>query len=146
MLNNSPIVPFTEDELISLKKQARRVFSQKAGFFAEKIGVKYGKLFIRSQVSRWGSCSSLVNLNFNCVLMLCPDEIIDYIVIHELCHLKFMNHSRSFWSEVEKFCPEYKVSRKWLKENGSELIRRLRAANARKQVKMPSARERKTVL
>ena len=71
---------------------------------------------------RWGSCSSKGNLNFNCLLMLAPSEILDYVVVHELCHRKQMNHSKAFWLEVEKVLPDYKESIEWLKEEGCQLM------------------------
>ncbi|MCR4596576.1 MAG: M48 family metallopeptidase, partial [Lachnospiraceae bacterium] len=67
-------------------------------------------------------CSAKGNLNFNCLLMQAPPEILDYVIIHELCHRRHMNHSREFWDEVGKFCPEYKARRRWLRENGDELM------------------------
>ena len=90
------------------------------------MGVTYGRITIRNQVSRWGSCSSVGNLNFNCLLMLAPPEVRDYVVVHELCHRKEMNHSPAFWAEVEKMIPDYKAHKKWLKDNGTALISRLR--------------------
>lgn len=72
----------------------------------------------------WGSCSSKGNLNFNCLLMLTPPEVIDYVVVHELCHRKEMNHSKAFWSEVEKVLPDYKAQIKWLKDEGGNIMRR----------------------
>ena len=98
---------------------------EKVRFFAEKIGVSYGRITIRSQRTRWGSCSVKGNLNFNCLLMLCPEYVQDYVVIHELCHRKEMNHSAAFWAEVEKHCPDYRIRRKWLKDHGASLIARL---------------------
>jgi len=89
------------------------------------VGVDYGRITIRSQRTRWGSCSAKGNLNFNCLLMLCPEEVRDYVVIHELCHRKELNHSPKFWAEVEKVCPDHARQRKWLKENGGSLIARL---------------------
>lgn len=80
----------------------------------------------RSQTLRWGSCSSKGNLNFNCLLMKCPEEIMDYIVAHELCHRKQMNHSARFYAEVEKVFPDYKRCQKWLKENGANIMKGLR--------------------
>ena len=71
-------------------------------------------------------CSSKGNLNFNCLLMLTPPEVIDYVVVHELCHRKEMNHSKAFWREVEKVLPDYKVQVKWLKEEGCNIMRRMR--------------------
>ena len=66
------------------------------------------------------------NLNFNCLLMLCPPEVLDYVVVHELCHRKHMNHSRAFWAEVERVLPDYQMRRNWLKEHGGALVERLR--------------------
>ena len=93
--------------------------------FAALVGVTYGRITIRAQKSRWGSCSGKGNLNFNCLLMLCSEDVRDYVVVHELCHRKELNHSPRFWAEVEKVLPGYKVQRKWLKDNGGGLIRRL---------------------
>lgn len=87
-------------------------------YFARQVGVDYGRITIRNQKTRWGSCSSKGNLNFNCLLMLAPAEILDYVVVHELCHRKEMNHSKAFWAEVEKVLPDYRESVKWLKEKG----------------------------
>ena len=89
----------------------------KVEHFAKIIGVDYGTITIRMQKSRWGSCSAKGNLNFNCLLMKTPDEVIDYVVVHELCHRKEMNHSPRFWAEVEKIIPDYKKRRSWLKTN-----------------------------
>ena len=90
---------------------------------AKIIGVDYGRITIRNQKTRWGSCSSKGNLNFNCLLMLTPPEVIDYVVVHELCHRKEMNHSKDFWREVEKVLPNYLDQVKWLKDEGSNVIR-----------------------
>ena len=83
------------------------------------------RLTIRHQKTLWGSCTPKGNLNFNCLLMLAPEEVRDYVVVHELCHLKHMDHSRAFWRAVEKALPDYRVHRKWLKENGHTLLARL---------------------
>ena len=115
----------TAAELKSLADQAAAVLPERVRFFAQQMGVSYGRITIRSQRTRWGSCSPKGNLNFNCLLMLAPAEIRDYVVIHELCHRKEMNHSAAFWEEVERACPEYRVYRKWLKDNGASLIGRL---------------------
>ena len=89
------------------------------------MGVSFERITIRAQKTRWGSCSNGGNLNFNCLLMLSPPEIRDYVVIHELCHRKHMNHSPGFWREVAKHCPDYARHRKWLKDRGGALIARL---------------------
>ena len=89
------------------------------------MNVQYGRITIRNQKTRWGSCSSKGNLNFNCLLMLAPDEVVDYVVIHELCHLIEMNHSKAFWKQVEQMMPDYKKHRKWLKDHGNEIMERM---------------------
>ena len=111
----------TEQEIRLLTTRAKRVFPPKVKKYAEIIGVTYGNITIRMQKSRWGSCSGKGNLNFNCLLMNAPEEIVDYVVVHELCHRKEMNHSDRFWAEVEKVLPDYKERRKWLKDNGMSL-------------------------
>ena len=89
------------------------------------MGVSYNRIAIKAQRSRWGSCSTKKNLNFNCLLMLCPEEIQDYVVVHELSHLQEMNHSPAFWAEVGKILPDYKKRRRWLRSQGEALIARL---------------------
>ena len=115
----------SEAERKALAKEAAEVLTVKVRQFAKWMGVGYGCITIRSQRTRWGSCSAKGDLNFNCLLMLCPEEVVDYVVVHELCHRKEMNHSAAFWAEVERFCPDYRIHRKWLKENGASLIARL---------------------
>ena len=115
----------SEAERNALAEEAAEVLSVKVRQFARWMGVDCGRVTIRSQRTRWGSCSAKGNLNFNCLLMLCPEEVMDYVVVHELCHRKELNHSAAFWAEVEKYCPDYKFHRKWLKENGASLIARL---------------------
>ena len=123
---NRPILSrLTAEELETLKKQAGKDFTARVCRLAPLVGVDFGRVTIRAQKTRWGSCSREGNLNFNCLLMLASPEIRNYVVIHELCHRKEMNHSREFWAEVEKVCPDYRRRRAWLKENGSALISRL---------------------
>ena len=112
-------------DIQALADQAVKIIPEKVRYFAGKIGVAYGRITIRNQKTRWGSCSGKGNLNFNCLLMLTPDEVQDYVVIHELCHRKEMNHSPKFWAEVAKFMPDYKQKRKWLKENGEGIMLRM---------------------
>ncbi len=112
----------SEEEVQELVRKAKRILPQKVSYYAEKIGVTYGRITIRHQKTRWGSCSSKGNLNFNCVLMMAPEEVQDYIVVHELCHRKEMNHSKKFWDEVEKILPEYRKQEQWLKTKGRVLI------------------------
>lgn len=117
--------PITHDELCALKEQAMKDIPVRVAHYAAIIGVKYGRITIRNQRTRWGSCSSKGNLNFNCLLMLLPDDVIDSIVVHELCHIKHMNHSPKFYAEVEKVFPDYRRCHKWLKENGGVYLRRV---------------------
>lgn len=117
---------FSPEELRDLIRQAKTLIPERVAYYAPKVGVTYGRIAIRSQHSRWGSCSSKGNLNFNCLLMLTPPEVLDYVVVHELCHRKEMNHSPRFWEEVEKVLPGYGVQKKWLKEQGGSLIGRLK--------------------
>ena len=115
----------TMAEIRELAARACEVIPKKAAFFAAKLHVSYGRITIRNQKTRWGSCSAKGNLNFNCLLMLAPDEVVDYVVVHELCHRIEMNHSKAFWELVERVLPDYRSSRKWLKEHGEEIIRRM---------------------
>ena len=116
----------TNEEIKKLADKALQHIPKRVSYFAKQIGVTYGKITIRNQKTRWGSCSSKGNLNFNCLLMLTPPEVIDYVVVHELCHRKEMNHSEAFWAEVEKVIPDYKEQVKWLKENGGQIIGRMK--------------------
>ena len=113
---NLPYQNFSEDDIKLFKEKAKKVLSQKAEHYARIMGVSFGKITIRRQKTRWGSCSGKGNLNFNCMLMCLPEELVDYVVVHELAHLKQMNHSPKFWVEVEAVRPKYKVLRKTLKE------------------------------
>ncbi len=117
--------PFTQEEINALVLQAKEVIPKKVAFYAEQIGVAYNRITIRCQRTRWGSCSSQGNLNFNCLLMLLPDEIIDSIVVHELCHRKQMNHSAKFYAEIERVFPDYPRCCQWLNQNGSIYLSRL---------------------
>ena len=116
----------TNEEIKKLADKALQHIPKRVSYFAKQIGVTYGKITIRNQKTRWGSCSSKGNLNFNCLLMLTPPEVIDYVVVHELCHRKEMNHSGAFWVEVEKVLLDYKEQVKWLKENGGKIIGRMK--------------------
>ena len=98
---------------------------ERTAYFARLLNVTYGRITIRSQRTRWGSCSAAGNLNFNCLLMLTPGEIRDYVVVHELCHRKELNHSARFWNLVEEVLPDYRTRRQWLKDHGGSLIARL---------------------
>lgn len=122
---DEPIDYLTGDEIKALAESALKVIPGKVEYYARRIGVSYGRITIRNQKTRWGSCSSKGNLNFNCLLMLMPEEILDYVIVHELCHRKEMNHSKDFWALVEKAMPDYKARKKWLKDHGDEYMRRM---------------------
>lgn len=115
----------SENDIRELKKKAFGLIIPLVEDYAEIMGVECGHVTIRIQKSRWGSCSGRGNLNFNCLLALCPESVIRYVVVHELCHIKYMNHSEAFWAMVSEFMPDYKEQRIWLKRNGSMLIARL---------------------
>ena len=119
--------PYTEEELMRAERyfraRAKSYFASRVAHFAAKMGVDYGKIVIRDQKTRWGSRSSSGTISFNWRLMLAPKEVLDYVVVHELAHIREMNHSRAFWHEVEKVLPDYEKRRRWLKEHGSELTR-----------------------
>ena len=97
----------TTDELRALADKAREVIPARAAHYAPLIGVTYGRITIRNQRTRWGSCSSKGNLNFNCLLVLAPPGVLDSVVVHELCHRKEMNHSEKFYAEVLRVFPDY---------------------------------------
>lgn len=120
-----PLPPLTSGEIRALAEAALEDIPRRVEKYAPIVGVRVGRITIRYQVSRWGSCSAKGNLNFNCLLMLCPEEVRDYVVVHELCHRKQLNHSPAFWAEVEQVLPGYKEQYRWLKKNGGNIIRRL---------------------
>ncbi len=116
---------FTMDEIRDLGQKALAIIPQRVRYYAPLVGVTYGIITIRNQRSRWGSCSSKGNLNFNCLLMLFPLEVIDSVVVHELCHRKHMNHSAAFYAEVYRVMPDYDRHHSVLKEKGPALIARM---------------------
>ena len=118
--------PLSEDEKNKLKKRAKQFLNERVLYYAELMGVEYGRIAIRTQKTRFGSCSTKKNLNFNLAIMLMPTHIADYVIVHELAHLKEMNHSMRFWREVEKMIPDYKERRKWLSDNGIVYINRIK--------------------
>lgn len=104
----------TQEERDGWIKKARERIPQRAAYFAHRMGVDYGRITIRDQKTRWGSCSSRGNLNFNWKLMLMPEAVLDYVVVHELAHRREMNHSAAFWKVVEAELPDYRERRKYL--------------------------------
>lgn len=125
-LNAQPAAePLTPEELRALAERALAVIPKRVAYYAPRVGVTYGRITIRNQRSKWGSCSGKGNLNFNCLLMLAPQEVLDAVVVHELCHRKQPNHSPAFYAEVLRVYPEYRTWDKWLKDNGAALMRRM---------------------
>ena len=120
------IKPLTLEEVRTLKRKALEIIPPRVEYYADIIGVKYGHITIRCQKTLWGSCSYDHNLNFNCLLMLVPEPILDYVIVHELCHILELNHSRNFWNHVASVLPDYKKRRYWLKTNGSAIIASVR--------------------
>lgn len=121
----SKLPSLSRSDLDDLKKKAHQIIPARAFHYAEIMGLSYGKISIRTQKTRWGSCSAKGNLNFNALLLLAPPEIMDYVIVHELAHLRHMNHSSRFWAEVAKYMPDYKLRARWFKENGVKLMGRL---------------------
>ena len=114
----------TREEIHKLAERAVEYIPKRVEHYAKLIGVDYGRITVRNQKTKWGSCSCKGNLNFNCLLMLTPPEVIDSVVVHELCHRKEMNHSKRFYAEVLRVYPDYYKWNRWLKENGSAIMGR----------------------
>lgn len=104
------------------RQQARAIIGQRLAVYSAQTGLRYQDVRIKNLRTRWGSCSTLGNLNFNLRLVLAPLEIVDYVVVHELAHLKHKNHSREYWQAVASIMPDFKKRRAWLKENGRLLV------------------------
>lgn len=105
-----------------LKAEARRDLRERVGVHANRLGVKPKRLVLKSQTSRWGSCSSAGNLNFNWRLILAPPFVLDYVAAHEVAHLLEMNHSPAFWETLRRTLPDMERGRAWLKSHGAELM------------------------
>lgn len=121
----APMPRFTQAQLEALTRQAKQDLPARVARYAAVLGVSYGRITVRHQKTRWGSCSGKKNLNFNCLLMLAPEAVRDYVVVHELCHLLEMNHSSRFWALVQQSMPDYPQHRRWLRTQGKTLIDRL---------------------
>lgn len=105
-----------EVESAAGKRQIRQLVTQRVAYYADLMGIAYGRITLRNQRTRWGSCSSDGNLNFNCRLLFVPGELLDYVVVHELAHRRHMDHSPAFWREVERYMPDYQRRRKALRQ------------------------------
>jgi predicted metal-dependent hydrolase len=106
----------------SLREHARETINSKLEQYASRIDGDYNKVFIRDQDTRWGSCSSKSNLNFNWRLVLGPEYVLEYVVVHELVHLEISNHGRKFKSRVDKLFPRRVESEAWLEQNNAKLV------------------------
>ena len=121
--NSQP--PLSETEIEELAQKAAKLIPERVRYYAPRVGVTYGRITLRWQKTRWGSCSAAGNLNFNCLLMLAPPEVLDSVVVHELCHRRHMDHSAAFYSDVLRVFPDYYRCRNWLNKHGAALQARL---------------------
>lgn len=114
-----------DNEKESLKRfyvsLAKKCFEQKCIFYADLLGLRFEKIAVRDQSSRWGSCSAKKTLSFSWRVILAPEEVVNYLVLHEICHLKHMNHSKRYWDLVNSVMTNHKKYDKWLKDNGLKL-------------------------
>jgi len=108
-----------EDSIDKIK--AKKALTERLESLAKKYGFSYNRAFIRNQKTRWGSCSSMNNISLNVKLVRLPDELIDYVIMHELLHTRIKNHGQSFWKEMEKYSRNAKDMRKMLRKCGREL-------------------------
>jgi predicted metal-dependent hydrolase len=112
-----------EDQLEKLlREEARKVIERKVEKYSSEISENHDRLYIRDQNTRWGSCSDKGNLNFNWRLILGPENVLEYVVVHELVHLEEKNHNEEFWSRVRDIYPEYKEANRWLSEESAQLV------------------------
>lgn len=102
-------------------KRGLEWISRKAEYFTPKVGVEPGSIEVKELGSRWAVCSPTGNLSFHWKCMMAPPKVIDYIVVHELCHMHHLNHSEAFWNEVDKVLPDYSERKEWLKRNGAAM-------------------------
>ncbi len=103
------------------RREAEKLIRKRGNDLCPRLGVTYSRLSVRGAKTRWGSCSQKGNLNFNWKLLMVPEPVIDYVIIHELAHLKEMNHAKQFWDLVAQHCPQWRKHRKWLKDHETEL-------------------------
>ena len=116
--DSKPVRP----EILELTAKAKEELPAIVKKYADLMEVTYNRITIRHQKTRWGSCTKTGNLSFNCLLMKIPENVRDYVIIHELAHRKELNHSSKFWTIVAEYCPWYKEAKQWLKDNGQELM------------------------
>ena len=116
---------FRAEELDVIYAEAKAKLPRLVARYAKKMNISYETVFVKTQKTRWGSCSSKGNINLNCLLMKVPSYVRKYVIVHELAHKKEMNHSERFWKVVAEEFPEYQKAVKWLNKNGDALIGRL---------------------
>jgi hypothetical protein len=104
------------------RERAKGIIVARAAHWAGRLGLAYNRLSVKDQRTLWGSCSRKGNLNFSWRLAAAPVEVMDYVIVHELCHLREMNHSKKFWAHVGAACPDYKAHRRWLRDNAGALM------------------------
>jgi predicted metal-dependent hydrolase len=126
LFNNGLLEPALEQWY---RTEAARLINDIADRLSSEIGIGYKRIVIRGQRTRWGSCSRKKNLSFNWKLIMAPEPVIEYVIIHELLHLKEMNHSKRFWELVAKYCPGWREHKKWLKQHEPDLTSKLPACN-----------------
>ena len=120
--NRKNQIVYSREQECVLRQQARIKLTEHTDYYKKILGVEYKRIRIADQKTRWGSCSSTGTISYNWHLVLLPDAILDYVVVHELCHLQHMNHSKDFWDLVECILPDYRSRRNWLKENGERYL------------------------
>ncbi len=120
--NRTHMVIYSKEEERSFREKAREQLTKRTEYYSRLIGIRYEKIRIADQRTRWGSCSSRGTISYNWHLILLPDNILDYVVVHELCHLLEMNHSARFWDQVERVLPDYRERKNWLKKEGGAYL------------------------
>ena len=127
VINAPPKLLADEDAIKSAvqafyRRQAKAFLPERAHELAQRHGFHFNQLRVKNQKTRWGSCSAKRNLNFNLRLMMTPPPAIDYVIMHELCHLRYLNHGRDFWQLLRELCPDVDRWRQWFKRNGRSLV------------------------
>jgi predicted metal-dependent hydrolase len=108
-------------QMVWYRIEAKKYLEQRVHALASQYGFHYDRIFIRSQKTRWGSCSQRKNISLNWRLIKAPLSMIDYVILHELVHTECMNHSKEYWKRLQLLCPEYRISIQWFKDHGREL-------------------------
>jgi predicted metal-dependent hydrolase len=124
LFNNGLLGPALEQWY---RVEAARLINERTAKISSLMGLSYKRIVIRGQKTRWGSCSHKKNLSFNWKLIMVPEPVVDYVIIHELIHVKEMNHSKRFWAMVARYCPGWREHKKWLKQHEADLTARLGA-------------------